>query len=92
MRKYGLPSRVHSDKGGENVLVSLFMLEKRGPGRGSMITGKSIHNQHIERFWRDLFTGCICHFYTLFRNLEEVGVLNADDSMDLFAYILYIYP
>ena len=74
------------------MLVSLFMLEKRGPGRGSMITGKSIHNQRIERFWWDLFTGCICHFYTLFRNLEEVGVLNADDSMDLFAYILYIYP
>ena len=92
VRKYGLPSRVRSDKGGENVLVSLFMLEKRGPGRGSMITGKSIHNQRIERFWRDLFTGCICHFYTLFRNLEEVSVLNADDSMDLFALHFVCLP
>ena len=91
VRKYGLPSRVHSDKGGENVLVSTLMLEQRGPGRGSMITGKGIHTQRIERFWRDLFTGCICHFYTLFRNLEEVGVLNVDDSTDLFAlHFVYI--
>ncbi len=32
VRQFGLPSRVRSDKGMENVEISRFMLEHRGPG------------------------------------------------------------
>lgn len=43
---YGLPSRIRCYKGGENSLISQYMLAHpaRGPGRRSCITGKSVHN------------------------------------------------
>ena len=48
VQTYGLPSRVRSDRGRENVGISLFMLNhsQQGPGRGSMLVGRSMHNQH----------------------------------------------
>ena len=40
-QQFGLPSRVRSDQGGENILVAQRMLECRGVGRASIITGSS---------------------------------------------------
>ena len=39
---YGLPSRVSSDKGRENVLVADYMIKERGPGRGSEVLDKAL--------------------------------------------------
>lgn len=91
---FGLPSRVRADKGGENVLVCEYMLQhpNRGPGRGSFITGRSVHNQRIERLWRDVFSACTGHLYHLFYSMEEGGLLDPIDDIDLFALHFVFLP
>ena len=53
---FGVPSRLRTDKGGENVLLWSEMETRRGRDRGSYIAGSSVRNQRIERHWRDVWT------------------------------------
>lgn len=86
---FGLPNKVCSDKGGENVDVWWFMLHYKDMEPSCVIiTGSSTHNERIERLWSDVFR-CVGHiFYSLLYNLESDGVLNPLNDTDLFVFIL----
>ena len=89
---YGIPSRVRSDLGVENVDIARFMITTRGTGRGSIITGSSTHNQRIERLWRDVKRVVVRQFQNLFHYMEDVGVMDPLEDNDLFALHYVFIP
>ena len=66
------------------------MLERHGLAENPVITGKSVHNQRIERLWVDVFIYVAQYWRNVFLYLEAECGLDPTNEMHLYA-LHYVY-
>ena len=76
----------------ENIGIARLMLDKCGPEDVPYLTGLSVHNQRIERLWRDVVTYIFQHYRDLFEVMESISILDPLNECHLFVVYLIYQP
>ena len=80
---FGFPKKLRTDLGGENVEAWDYMVSHHDD-ESCIITGSSVHNERIERMWRDVSRSVITPFKEIFAHLEDQEILDVNNDLDLF--------
>ena len=90
--RFGLPDRVRTDHGGENVGVWRYMLASHNHDHSCIVTGSSVHNERVERLWRDVNRCIASSFADVFRILEREDKLDPLNEVDLYCLHYVFLP
>ena len=83
VQTFGVPLRIRSDHGGENIDIWDYMLHQHN-NPFSVITGSSTHNERVERLWHDVNRCVTTPFANTFYELEALGLLDQLNEDDVF--------
>ena len=86
------PRMVRCDHGTENVAVARWMLNRYGVTTNPVLTGLSVHNQRIERLWKDVNNYIVQYFKNVFYYYESLNLLDPVDEINLLALHLVYKP
>ena len=82
--QFSLPDRIRSDHGGENADLWRYMLASHNLDYCCVITGSSVHNEQVERLWRDVNRCISSSFSKCMRDLERNGLLDPLNETDVY--------
>ena len=84
VQTYGVPKKLRTDMGGKNIDAWDYMIDYHSGNKSCIIIGSSVHNERIERLWRDVSRSVIIPFKEIFGDLEEHNILDVDNDVDLY--------